>query len=103
VHAEVGAGERPQPLLELLEGRRDRAVLGHLLGAHDEAVHPVRVGCGPNVRWVLGTSAATAASVSGDAATSISPRSPVDPAGLAEESDAEQLAHGAPAAVADGP
>ena len=39
-------GERPQLLLELLEGRRDRAVLGHPLGGHDDAVHPVPEGRG---------------------------------------------------------
>ncbi len=40
MHAEVGAGDRPQPLLQLVQGRRDHAVLGHALGAHDGAVHP---------------------------------------------------------------
>jgi hypothetical protein len=72
VHAEVGAGERAQPLRELLEGRRDRAVLGHPLGECDEAVHPVRVGAGPNRRCGVWT---TAASICGGTPTSTSPSS----------------------------
>ncbi len=44
VHAEVGARDGPQLLLELLEGRRDRAVLGHPLGGHDDAVRPLPEG-----------------------------------------------------------
>jgi hypothetical protein len=75
VYAEVGASELPQPLLELLEGRRCRAVLGHLLGARDEAVHPLRVRGGTEAQMGVRISAATAASSSGGAATSTSPSS----------------------------
>ena len=100
VHAEVGAGERPQPLLELVQGRRDRAVLGHPRRRARRSGRPrPRAGAAPNRSWVLRISATTAASVSGDAATSTSASSP-RPGGLAGEADAEQLAHRAAAAVA---
>jgi hypothetical protein len=96
VHAEVAAGERPQPLGELVEGRR-RAVLGHRLGAHHEAVGALRVrrGAEPQERRL------------GYGGQRLRRRrhlhlahQPLDAGGLAGEADAEQLAYRAAAAVA---
>jgi hypothetical protein len=81
-------------------GRRDRAVLGHPVGGHDNAVHPVPEGYGAepqlgpadfrddggNRRRILGHLHLA--------------QQRLDPGGLAGEADAEQLAHRAAATVA---
>jgi hypothetical protein len=103
VHAEVGARERPQLLLELVEGWLGRTVLGHAVGGHDDAVHPLvpvpdeddaepQLGLadfrddGGNRRRILGHLHVT--------------QQRLDRGGLAGETDAEQLAHRTAAAVA---
>ena len=46
MHAEVGARGGPQLLLQLVQCRRDRAVLGHPFGGRDNAVYPATEGHG---------------------------------------------------------
>ena len=100
MHAEVGASELPQPLLELLEGRRCRAVLGHLLGARDEAVHPLRVRGGTEAQMGSADFSRHGGQLLRWRGHLYLAQQPLDPGGLAGEADREQLAHGAAAAVA---
>ena len=101
VHAEVGAGDRPQPPPELLQGRGDGAVLGDALGGHDDAVGAVGGG-GPDAEPLLGL--ADPLDDGGDRGGVLGhlhlAEQRLDPGGLAGEPDAEQLADGAAAAVA---
>lgn len=100
VHAEVGTGECPQLLLELVERGRDRAVIGHPLGGHDDAVRPVPGG--PEAEPQLGL--ADLAHHGGHRLRRSGhlhlAQQRLDPAGLTRETDAEQFAHRAAAAVA---
>jgi hypothetical protein len=75
MRAEVGAGELPHLLLQLVQGRRHRAVLGHAVGGRDEAVHPVPEGHGAEPQLGLADFGPTAASVSGSTVNSTSPSS----------------------------
>jgi hypothetical protein len=100
VHAEVGAGDHPQLSLELLESRRGRAVVGHPLRRHDDAVHPVPDG--PEAEPLLGL-----ADVGHHGGHLLRrhcglhlAQQRLDPGGLAGEADTEQLAHRAAATVA---
>jgi hypothetical protein len=100
VHPEVGAGDRPQLLLHLLEGRRDRAVLGHPLGRHDDPVDPVSDRAGAEAKLGL-------ADLRHHRRQRLRGRrhlhfahQRVDPAGLTRKVDADQPAHRAAAAVA---
>ena len=100
VHAEVGPGQRPQPLPELLQGRRGGTVPGHLPGGHDEAVNPVRVRCGAEAhpgRARPGRRGVQLLRRRGDLRLG---QQPLGPGGLAGEADSEQLPHDAAAAVA---
>jgi hypothetical protein len=95
-----GAGELPHLLLQLVQGRWDRGVLGHPVGGRAEAVHPVPEGHGaePLVGLVdLGDHRHQRLRRHGHLHLA---QQPLDPGGLAGEADPEQLAHRAAAAVA---
>jgi len=100
VHAEVGAGDRPQLLLQLVQGRRDRAVLSHPLGGRDDPVHPVpeRPDAEPPLGLAdLGHHGGQLLRRHGHLDLA---QQPLDPGALTGEADPEQLAHRAAAAVA---
>ena len=100
VHAEVGAGDGPQLLPELVEGRRGRAVLGHSRGGHADAVRAVPEGHRAEPLLGLADLGHDGVQLLRRNAHLHLAQQRVDPAGLAGELDAEQLAHRAAAAVA---
>nr|WP_231948791.1 hypothetical protein [Jiangella alkaliphila] len=98
VNAEVGARERPQPHLDLVE-RRLGAVLGHVRGGHDDTERPLAAR--PDAERAV-----FLAHLGDDGGQLVRRHADVHLAGqplgagrLAGEVDAEQLAHGAAAAV----
>jgi hypothetical protein len=100
VHAEVGAGEHPQLLPDLVEGRRHRTVPGHPGGRHHDAVHPLTEGrdAEPQLRPAdLGHHRGHRLRRCGHLHLA---QQRLGAAGLAGERDAEQPAHRAAAAVA---
>ena len=100
MHAEVGAGEHPQLLLHLLEGRRDRAVLRHPLGGHDNAVHPLPERHGAEPKFGLADFGHHGSQRLRRYGHLHLAQQRLHPGGLTGEADAEQPAHRATAAVA---
>jgi hypothetical protein len=100
VHAEVGAGEHPQLLRELLEGRRDRAVFGHPVGGHDDAVQPVPDGGRTESQLGLADLGRHGGHGLRRRGRLHLAQQRLDPTGLAGKGDAEQLAHRAATSVA---
>ena len=83
-----------------LEGRRDRAVLGHPVGGHDDAVHPIPEGHGAEPQLGLADLGHYGGQRLRRRGHLHLAQQRLDPGGLAGEADAEQLAHRAAAAVA---
>ncbi len=100
MHAEVRAGEVPQPLLELLQGRQNRAVRGHPLGRHDDAVRPAFEGHGAEPPLGLADFGHRGRQFLRRHDHLHLAQQRLVPGGLSGEAHAEQPAHGAAAAVA---
>ena len=90
----------PHLLLQLVQGRRDRAVLGHPVCGRDEAVHAVPEGHGAEPLLGLADFGYHGVQRLRRRGQLHLAQQRVDPGGLAGEADAEQLAHRAAAAVA---
>jgi hypothetical protein len=85
---------------KLVQGRRDRAVLGHPVGGRDEAVHPVPEGHGAEPLLGLADFGHHGIQRLRRRGQLHLAQQRLDPGGLTGEADAEQLAHRAAAAVA---